>query len=180
MTRKTRNAAALAAVVAVAAGIFGIARKYPLELAPDSQNVAATLAPTLSDNQIADEIRQREAQISNLTVRQVGGIVILRGTATGRAEAVKAVDAVNQLGFSRVANLLAISPGIDDEGIRREAERQLAIQRGLDGCRFAVRCDRGVLQVSGKVQNDAQEEVARMVLRNVQGAKQVQADFVRF
>ena len=180
MTRKTRSAAVIAAAVAAAAGILGIALKHPLDLTSETQNVAATLAPALSDNQIADEIRQQQALIANLTVRQVGGIVILRGTAPGKAEAVKAVDAVKGLGFSRVANLLAISPGIDDEGIRRAAERQLATQRGLDGCRFAVRCDKGVLQVSGKVQNDAQADVARMVLKNVQGAKEVQADFARF
>ena len=64
----------------------------------------------------------------------------------------------------------------DDEAIRRAAERQLAQARSLDGCTLKVSCLHGVIRVSGTIQNELQQDVARNVLRGVEGAHEVQVE----
>jgi osmotically-inducible protein OsmY len=87
---------------------------------------------------------------------------------------------VHDAGFPRVANLIQQQAAIDDEAIRRDAERQLAKARSLDGCRFAVTCERGVLKVNATIQSDLQEDATRLVLKQIQGVKNVQATFAKF
>jgi len=67
----------------------------------------------------------------------------------------------------------------DDDGIRRAAERQLAQTRSLDGCMLKVSCLRGVIRVSGTIQNELQLDVARNVLRSVQGAQDVRVELTK-
>jgi hypothetical protein len=124
-------------------------------------------------------IREARLDISNLAVRNVGGIVILRGESD-RDTALRAEKAVHDAGYPRVANLIRQQAAVDDEAIRREAERQLAQARSLDGCRFAVTCERGVLKVNATIQSDLQEDATRLVLKQVQGVRNVQATFARF
>lgn len=141
----------------------------------DVQTVRADVAaPQLTDAQIADALRRANVRLDGLTVRNADGIVIVSGNAD-RATAEKAVAAVNTLGFTRVANLVQHET-FDDESLRRAAERQLAQTRSLDGCTLKVSCERGVIHVSGTVQNELQQDIARNVLRGVEGAHQVQVE----
>jgi len=135
---------------------------------------AEVVAPQLTDLQIAAALRRANVALDGMTVQNVDGIVLLRGTADA-ATAKKAVAAINDLGFTRVANLVR-AESFDDEGIRRAAERQLGQSRALDGCTLKVSCTRGVIRVSGTVQNELQLDVARNVLRTVEGAHEVQVE----
>jgi osmotically-inducible protein OsmY len=129
----------------------------------------------ISDGDIVAAIQKADAPVAGLVARNVGGIVILRGTADAVASQ-RAVDAVKSLGFTRVANLITPANAIDDEGIRRDAERVLAQTRSLDGCVLKVSCDKGVLAVSGTVHNELQIDAARQALRGVRGAQQVRVE----
>jgi len=133
---------------------------------------AEVVAPQLTDAQIAAALRRANVPLERLTVHNVDGIVLVGGNADN-ATAQKAVAAINDLGFTRVANLVR-AESFDDEGLRREAERQLAQTRSLYGCTLKVSCTRGVIRVTGTVQNDLQPDVARDVLRGVAGAHDVQ------
>lgn len=135
---------------------------------------ADALAPAMNDTQIVAALRRADVPLDGLTVHNVDGIVLLGGRADA-ASAGKAVAAINALGFTRVANLVK-ADSFDDEGIRRAAERQLAQTRSLDGCTLRVSCSRGVIRLSGTIQNELQEDVARNVLRTVQGAHDVQVE----
>ena|ERR1043166_2454131 len=135
---------------------------------------ADAAAPQLTDAQIADALRRANVSLDRLTVRNVGGIVLVSGNADD-ATTRKAVAAINDLGFTRVANLVKAET-FDDEGLRREAERHLAQTRSLSGCTLKVSCERGVIRVTGTVQNDLQQDVARDVLRTVEGARDVQLE----
>ena len=128
----------------------------------------------LTDAQITNALRRAHVSLDGMSVRNVNGIVLLRGTAD-TATAKKAVAAINDLGFTRVANLVK-AEAFDDDGIRRAAERQLAQTRSLDGCTLKVSCLRGVIRVSGTIQNELQLDVARNVLRGVEGAHDVQVE----
>lgn len=135
---------------------------------------AEVVAPQLTDAQIVAALRRANVPLDRLTVHNVDGIVLLSGNAD-HATAQRAVTAINNLGFTRVANLVRAET-FDDDGLRRAAERQLAQTRSLDGCTLKVSCSRGVIRVSGTVQNELQQDVARNVLRSVQGAHDVEVD----
>jgi osmotically-inducible protein OsmY len=115
-----------------------------------------------------------DVPISDLAVRSAGDIVILRGVADTKS-AQRAVAIVKSLGVMRVANLINTS-AFDDEAIRRDAERELARSRSLDGCKLRVHCQKGILTVTGTVQHELQKDAARSALRAVRGAREVRVD----
>ena len=130
---------------------------------------------TLSDNTITEALQKANLPIAELSVKSVGGIVVLRGSGDS-ATASKAAEVVRSLGAARVANLIAPNAAADDESIRRDAERHLASSRSLDGCTLKVSCANGVVRVSGVVQQELQKDAARNLLRSVVGARQIQLD----
>jgi ribosomal protein L7/L12 len=159
-----------------------VARPQPSPVVPADKHGKKNIAEVIegvrqTDPEVA--IREAKLNISNLAVRNVGGIIILRGESD-RETAIRAERVVHDAGFPRVANLIQQQAAIDDEAIRRNAERQLAQVRSLDGCRFAVTCERGVLKVNATIQSDLQEDATRLVLKQIQGVKNVQATFARF
>jgi osmotically-inducible protein OsmY len=115
--------------------------------------------------------------IDGLSAVEVGGIVILRGKTTDLALAQQAGVAAQNLGYSRVANLIQVVAKPDDAAIERVAERQLAMQRALDGCKLRVGSNGGVLTVAGKVTHELQKDLAVDVLRQIHGVRSVKADF---
>jgi hypothetical protein len=139
---------------------------------------ADSMTPQLSDEAITDALRRANVPVVNLVVRNVGGIVIVRGLGL-TADGERAAAAVRALGFKRVANLVQPAAAFDDESLRREAERQLTSTRSLDGCTLRVSCNRGVILLQGSVHSDLQEDVARHALKNVKGAQQVQVELDR-
>lgn len=131
-------------------------------------------APDVSDAAIAAAIERAGLNVTGLSVRNVGGIVVLRGAAD-LASAEKAAETVKGLGFTRVANLIRPLT-YDDDNIRRNAERQLAQTRALDGSTLKVSCTRGVILLTGTVRSELQVDAARLVLRGVNGAHEVRVD----
>jgi osmotically-inducible protein OsmY len=134
-------------------------------------------APKVPDDAIVAAIRQTGARVENLFVRNVGGIVIIRGDGPA-TEATRAADAVRSLGFTRVANLIR-PPAFDDESLRREAERRLGTTRSLDGCTLKVSCANGIIHLQGSVHTDLQEDVARDILKRVSGSQKVNVELGR-
>jgi osmotically-inducible protein OsmY len=170
--RKWIASIAIGLAVAIVAGAMYV--RHTGDKISHARVRADVLAPQLTDLQIAAALRRANVPLDGMTVQNVDGIVLLRGHAD-EATATKAVAAINGLGFTRVANLVS-TVSFDDEGIRRAAERQLAQARSLDGCMLKVSCLRGVIRVSGTVQNELQLDVARNVLRTVEGAQDVQLE----
>ncbi|HEY3055754.1 MAG TPA: BON domain-containing protein [Thermoanaerobaculia bacterium] len=161
MTKRTVLIAAAAVLAVVLASITTQQRGvHRADLAAPSED---TITKALQD-----------VPISDLAVRSVGDIVILRGIGD-TSSAQHAVAIVKSLGVTRVANLINTST-FDDEAIRRAAERELARSRSLDGCKLRVHCQKGVLTVTGTVQHELQKDAARSALRAVRGAREVRVD----
>jgi osmotically-inducible protein OsmY len=180
MTKKQRWSAVAIALVA------GVVAASMLLVHPTTTSDRATMKPLragaggdalMPEETIANAVRKANVPVTNLVVRNVGGIVILRGEGQA-ADGERAVEAVRSLGFTRVANLIQ-NPTFDDESIRRDAERRLASTRSLDGCLLRVSCLRGVIRVQGTMQSESQEDVARRVLKNVSGAQGVQIELAK-
>ena len=115
--------------------------------------------------------------VDDLRAVEVGGIVVLRGRTTDAAAAQGAGLMAQNLGYTRVANLIQVANPPDDARIQRVAERQLAMRRALDGCTFHVDSNGGVLTVAGKVSHELQKDIAIDALRNIDGVRAVKADF---
>ena len=113
--------------------------------------------------------------IDRLQAFEVGGIVVLRGRTYDRSVAEAAGIYAQALGYKRVANLIQVLEQPNDEIIRRDAERELALHRALSGTRLSVESERGVLFLRGQVQHAMQAEMAVNVLRAVEGVREVRA-----
>lgn len=143
---------------------------------------AAAFAATPKQPQSTDlspAFRAANLGIEDLRVVEIGGIVVIRGRAVGKANAEAASTMARSLGYARVANLVQIIEPPDDEAIERRAERALASQRALDGCNFQLDSDNGMLRVAGTVKYELQKDMAVHVLRGVDGVRTVQADLHR-
>src|SRR3954471_12695020 len=171
MRKSQKVAIAIAAVVAVA-GVTSILIRHAGTPSTPGSRRAQVVAGQIPDAEIVKAIQNANIKIGGLSATNVGGIVVLKGTAD-TASASQAAAVVKQLGFARVANLIVTKVAVDDETIRRQAERQLTATRALDGCTLHVSCVNGILRVDGTAYNELQVDVARNVLRNV-GAQEVQ------
>jgi len=110
---------------------------------------------------------------------EVGGIVILRGHAIDTTSAEQAAVVAQNLGYTRVANLIQMDAVPDDARIARAAERGLALQRGLDGTQIVVASSNGVVHLTGTVSNELQKDMAVHVVRNIDGVRAVQMSLKR-
>jgi osmotically-inducible protein OsmY len=169
MTRQLKVTAA-AAALAIVAITGSMVVRHQAE-APSVVN-RADLTAEISSERIARALDSANVQVDNLMVRSAGGIVILRGHADA-ATSEQAANVVRSLGAVRVANLITPTRPIDDDSIRRAAERQLATHGALQGASFHVSCEKGVLNVTGTVTHELQKDAARSILRSVRGAQGV-------
>lgn len=119
------------------------------------------------------------ASLDRLQVYEIAGIVIIRGRAMDQAKAEEIGRIAQTLGYSRVANLVQVVENRDRE-LARAAEVELSVNRSLDGCKFRVTTDQGVIRVAGEVKHELQKDVAMQVLRNIDGAKSVEVHLTRF
>ncbi|MDQ3281467.1 MAG: BON domain-containing protein [Acidobacteriota bacterium] len=119
------------------------------------------------------------ASIDRLQVYEIAGIVIIRGRVADKSEAEAVGQLAQSLGYQRVANLIQVIEDRDVE-IARRAEVELAVNRSLDGCRFQVSSDNGVVRVNGSVKHELQKDVAMQVLRSIDGVRAVEASLNRF
>jgi osmotically-inducible protein OsmY len=117
---------------------------------------------------------EQGADIDDLLVYRVGGIVVLRGTTGDAVKATDAVEIATVLGYERVANLIRVvdRPAADAE-IAARGKRRLDLESALHGCRFHVESTNGVVRVGGTVRSEGQKELAVQVLRKIPGAKSV-------
>lgn len=114
--------------------------------------------------------------LDGLQVFEIGGIVLIRGRSFSKADAENAARFAQSLGHKRVANLIQVVEPPDDVAIVRTAERELTIYRPLEGCRFKVDSNLGVVRVAGTVQHDMQKDLALQIVRNIEGVRQVRAE----
>lgn len=138
-----------------------------------SNHTVKAAEPTSND--ITPRFANAGLTVEGFRAVEVGGIVILRGRAVDHAVAEQAGAFAQSLGYTRVANLIQITEPIDDIAIERLAERRLGI-RSLDGCQLHVDSDKGVVHISGKVQNELQKDVAIAIVRNIDGVRSVLAE----
>ena len=169
MTNKQKLTGATAAVAAIAIASIMVVRHG--DNPAQSQKVRAN---AMGDEQIVQALQDAKVNVDGLLVRSVGGVVVVRGN--GDKAAVENV--LKTLNVQRVANLVSPAYKGDDEAIRREAERQLASTRALDGCQLRVSCERGIIRVTGTVQREIQADAARQVLRGIPGAREVKIELV--
>jgi osmotically-inducible protein OsmY len=119
------------------------------------------------------------ASVERLQVYEIAGIVIIRGRAASDSDAEQLGRHAKALGYERVANLVQIVRH-DDQAIARAAEMELARHRALDGCRFTVESNRGVIRVAGWVRHELQKDVAVQVLRSIDGVQSVETQLQKF
>ena len=117
--------------------------------------------------------------VERIQVFEVGGIVVIRGRAAAASTAEAVGRYATQLGYTRVANLVQIVPPPDDAAIERAAERELTIHRGLDGCKFRVDADAGIVTIAGSVRQELQKDMAIALVRSVDGVREVRATLDR-
>lgn len=171
MRKSPKVVIAIAAVLTIA-GVTSILVRHGDNTSTGRNTTAQVMSARPADTAIVKAIQDANVKVDGLSATNVGGIVVLKGTADS-ASALRAAAVVKQLGFARVANLIVPITAADDEGIRRQAERQLASTRALDGCNLHVSCTKGILRVEGTTYNDTQIDAARSILRGV-GAQEVQ------
>ena len=116
--------------------------------------------------------------ISGLRAVEVGGIVVLRGKTIDPAEIARVAEFAHNLGYQRVANVVAIAETPDDEMIERRAERALASRR-LDGCTFHIDSQQGVVHVAGRVQFELQKDIVVGLIRGIDGVREVKMELER-
>ncbi|HVT02381.1 MAG TPA: BON domain-containing protein [Thermoanaerobaculia bacterium] len=134
--------------------------------------------PTVDE--ITRGLAEKGVQTSGLTIAVVDDIVVIRGTVFAPEEVGRITTIAKQIGANRVANLVQTQQRPDDILIKQQAERELMLSRALQGCRFHVQSEEGVLRVNATVQSDLQEDAARAILRHVRGTQKVEAQFARF
>src|SRR5436309_3468528 len=103
----------------------------------------------------------------DLRAIEVGGILILRGSAATPADGDRAAQFARELGYARVANLIRVADPVDDGAIERLAERELSRHRGLDGTNIRIKSQRGVVNLSGHVAQELQKDMAVSLIRNI-------------
>lgn len=151
--------------VAIAAILFALT---PAALGATPQTIDRT-----------EQFRAVGVEVDRLQVYEVAGIVILRGRVADKAQAEALGQYATTLGYTRVANLIQINPNNDRE-ITRAAERELTMHRSLEGCRFRVSAEKGVVKVAGSVRHELQKDVAVQLLRGIDGVKSVEVNLDRF
>ena len=128
---------------------------------------------------LTSQFREAGASIDRLQVYEIAGIVIIRGRTPQKAQAEEIGRMALALGHERVANLIQIVEH-DDAKLARAAEVELSVHRALDGCRFRVTSEEGVVRVAGSVTHELQKDVAAQVVRSIDGVRSVQVNLDRF
>ena len=140
---------------------------------------SAAFAATPVTTDLTNTFRGANAAVNQLQVYEISGIVIIRGRTNDKAQAEVLSQYARSLGYQRIANLVATTTH-DDATIQRKAEVELSVHRALDGCRFRVRSEQGVVHVAGQVSHELQKDVAMQVLRTIDGVQSVAMKLDKF
>lgn len=138
---------------------------------------ASPTVPPAKD--LTPAFRAAALNVDRLQVFEVGGVVVIRGRVNDLSTAEAAYNYAKSLGYERVANLVQVTAKPDDEAIERAAERELTIHRGLDGCKFRVDANHGIVNIAGTVRHELQKDMAIALVRNVDGVLSVQSQLGR-
>lgn len=123
---------------------------------------------------------QAGAVIEDLTAVQISGIVVIRGKTNDENKARDVSRIANELGFQRVANLIAVRDDVaEDAAIVYTGQRRLELEPALAGCRFRVDSTLGIIRLTGSVQRDVQSDLAVHILSKIAGVKEVRSDLGR-
>ena len=139
----------------------------------------AALAATPATTDLTNSFRGAGAAVNQLQVYEISGIVIIRGRTSDKAQAEVLSQYARSLGYQRIANLVATTTH-DDAAITRRAERELTVHRALDGCRFRVSSEQGVIHLAGQVRHELQKDVAMQVLRSIDGVQSIDMKLDKF
>jgi len=144
----------------------------------------AVIAPAaLADNPQVTDLTEKfsaaGAAVNALQVYEIAGIVIIRGRSIDQAQAEILSAYARSLGYQRIANLVQTVQH-DDASIARRTEVALSSHRALDGCRFQIRSELGVVHVGGTVQHELQKDVALQVVRGIRGVQRVEMALQKF
>jgi len=141
--------------------------------------VPSALAVEPQANDLTKLFRDGGVTIDRLQVVEIGGIVVIRGRTNDSEQAAAAARYAQSLGYTRVANLVQLATPVDDSKIQRQAERELAIHRALEGTNFQIASRDGVVLLTGRITNSLQRDMAVNLIRNIDGVKSVNADGVQ-
>ncbi|MHB0968802.1 MAG: BON domain-containing protein [Thermoanaerobaculia bacterium] len=141
---------------------------------------SAAVAATNPGEAINSALVRSGADVRGIVVIQIEDIIILRGTVPTRADLDSVRTAVDSCKGCRIANLVGIAARPDDEAIERRVERALALAPSLEGCKFAlVQSQSGAVRIEGTVRREIQKDVARSIVREVEGVREVVAQLNR-
>ena len=139
--------------------------------------VAYAVQPQAND--LTKLFRDGGVDIDRLQVVEIGGIVVIRGRTNDPDRALAAATFAQNLGYTRIANLVQLATPVDDTIIQRKAERELTIHRGLEGTNLQIASRDGVVRLSGRITNELQRDMAVNLIRSIDGVKAVNADGVQ-
>lgn len=141
--------------------------------------LAMMLIPAAASGQTADvapiyqAITDAGVHVDDLRVIPVEGIVIVRGKVHDEENFNRVAEVLKTLGYLRVANLLKITPPPNDMEIRRAAERELGVNRSMEGARLRIESNNGVVTINGTVLYELQRDAAINIVRGVDGVREV-------
>jgi osmotically-inducible protein OsmY len=130
-------------------------------------------------NDLTPAFRTAVLGVDRLQVFEIGGVVVIRGRVAEQSQSEAATQYAKSLGYTRVANLIQLSIVPDDAALERAAERELTIHRSLDGCKFRVNAENGVVSIAGSVRHELQKDVALQLVRNIDGVRAVNSTLDR-
>lgn len=113
--------------------------------------------------------------IDRLRVCEVSGIVLIRGRTSDQSSADQAGRVAAALGYTRVANLIEVVPGLGDDAIERFAVIGLRRAKVLEGCTFQVETRKGIVYLLGEVDREDQKDYAVRLVQRIDGVKEVRS-----
>jgi osmotically-inducible protein OsmY len=118
--------------------------------------------------------------IDDLAVSQISDIVLICGKTSDGSKAEAASRIARTLGYHRVANLIVVvNDATADAAIVYTGQRRLELEPALEGCRFRVDSNRGVIRLTGRVHRDVQGDLAVEILSKIEGVKAIHPELAR-
>jgi osmotically-inducible protein OsmY len=129
---------------------------------------------------LTDTFLKNGVVIDKLEVYQISDILLIRGKTGDRSKAEEAGRIATTLGYRRVANLIVVVDDASaDAAIVYAGQRRLELEPALEGCRFHVDSNRGVIRLTGRVRRDVQGDLAVEILSKIDGVKEIHPDLAR-
>ncbi len=138
---------------------------------------AAAHGQTTAVEPIYQAVQDAGLHVDDLMLIPVEGIVIVRGKVHDQESFQRVTGLLKKLGYLRVANMMKIVPPPNDQEIRRAAERELGINRSMDGARLRVHCENGIVTIHGRVEYELQRDAAINIVRGIDGVRDVRYNF---